>query len=767
MKEDSTIISGTPPTVESTHVVLELDIDVRSPAGSGVESIESPSHPISVSTVDPSTTKITLANPAARLNKDFILLLRLPNSDRPKCIVEFDKATNSYAAALSLVPRFALLETATPKELIFVIDRSGSMEGNSIENAKQALLLMLRSLPADGLVKFNIVSFGSNFKSLWPEAKTYSEQTMKEAEREVKSMSADMGGTELLQPIQAILEGNLTKGFALNNMLPKKRGRDDKVARSIMVLTDGEIWNTADLLQLVSSHAKSGNTRVFALGIGNAVSTHLVKGIARCGNGIAEFVGDGERMEKKVIKLVKISLADGVRNLKIDWGKIEEPVDRMEVDSKPPSYTTATTGGGSKKLSFFSDEPIPDVEVPKGVSLSIASAASFQQAPHLVPALYASSRYTVYAFLRSPGMQGGQPPKTVKITGQVADNEIELEIPVTVIPEEQQSERTVHVLGAKRLIQDLQESASYLHDPVTGELASGVHASEVTRELVRLGTTFQLSSTETSWIAIDPQTNVEVSQVVNTIVPQEFEEEKTRRAYAMPQMAQMLSSNMPMPMPASVGSTKSRSSGFFGFLSGVGASVAAAPALFSRGAGAPAPPPPARFAAAPGGGARGGRGSISLAKKSKAPFIVAEASAPEAPYDMMVDSFAMDQDDACEKLVSGGEGGAVAQEELAGKGSNTRAIFTKLVSLQQFDGSWTDPSQVASTCGIALNPTPAGIDAQVWATMIAVAFLETRLGEFKDEWELIVDKARKWISSKVGQGGAAEAWKAAQSAVAV
>ena len=88
------------------------------------------------------------------------------------------------------------------KEYVFVIDRSGSMYGESIEQAKQALKLLVKSLPiTDPPCKFNIYSFGSRFEKHWPENKPYDDDNVADAEKHIDGMSADFGGTELLQPV--------------------------------------------------------------------------------------------------------------------------------------------------------------------------------------------------------------------------------------------------------------------------------------------------------------------------------------------------------------------------------------------------------------------------------------------------------------------------------------------------------------------------------------------------------------------------------------
>lgn len=88
------------------------------------------------------------------------------------------------------------------KEYIFVVDRSGSMHGELIQQAKDALLLMIKSLPNDPPSIFNIYSFGSHFDKLWKLSRPYNDDNVADAEKHIREMCADYGGTELLGPLK-------------------------------------------------------------------------------------------------------------------------------------------------------------------------------------------------------------------------------------------------------------------------------------------------------------------------------------------------------------------------------------------------------------------------------------------------------------------------------------------------------------------------------------------------------------------------------------
>jgi hypothetical protein len=116
---------------------------------------------------------------------------------------------------------------------LFLVDCSGSMtEADRIGLAKEAMLLFIRSLPVGS--HFNIIRFGSNFDILFKNetlTAVYNEKTAKEAENLTRSMAANFGGTELLQPLKHLKDH------------PPVKGR----SRQIFLLTDGEISNTNEV----------------------------------------------------------------------------------------------------------------------------------------------------------------------------------------------------------------------------------------------------------------------------------------------------------------------------------------------------------------------------------------------------------------------------------------------------------------------------------------------------------------------------------------
>merc|ERR1719186_1973842 len=260
---------------------------------------------------------------------------------------------------LSFVPEFKLKDHQV--EAVFLVDCSGSMRGQSMNLAKEALQVFLHSLPVSSY--FNIILFGSSFQSLFPQSRRYDDDSLKDAKDSTSGISANLGGTEIYRPLQHIFQKPLMAGLA----------------RQVFVLTDGQVSNSSACIELVRKN--SSNNRVFTLGIGSSADRHLVKGMARAGMGTAAFTTQGEPITAKVINQLKNSLQPSISDVSVRWGK-----------------TNPLEGGGelaveiveTKKTLFGYGKP----KVKTETKFSISS-----QVPSKIPAIYDGSRLIAYKLL--------------------------------------------------------------------------------------------------------------------------------------------------------------------------------------------------------------------------------------------------------------------------------------------------------------------------------------------------------------------------------
>ncbi|NXL17403.1 VW5B1 protein, partial [Setophaga kirtlandii] len=184
-------------------------------------------------------------------------------------------------------------------EFIFLVDRSRSMSDVSISRAKDALLVILKSLMPACL--FNIIGFGSTFKTLFPVSQAYCEESLLIACQSVRRIRADMGSIHLLSPLKWLLRQPIHRGHP----------------RLLFVLTAGAISNTGKVLELLRDHSCS--TRCYSFGLGPNACRRLVRGLAAVSRGVSEFLEEGERLQPKMIRSLKKAMAPVLSDVSVEW----------------------------------------------------------------------------------------------------------------------------------------------------------------------------------------------------------------------------------------------------------------------------------------------------------------------------------------------------------------------------------------------------------------------------------------------------------------
>ncbi|KAF7328093.1 hypothetical protein MSAN_02489100 [Mycena sanguinolenta] len=466
-----------PPSSSSPFLTISTSVEALAP----ISNIGSPSHTVRTELgPDPSLpnfkdlpsshyARVTLSSDTT-LDKDFVLTFKSAGLDSPRCVAELHPTNDTLALALSLVPRFTLPDLAR-QEFILLVDRSGSMEGARIAAARKALIVLLSALPHKDTL-FQIVSFGYGASSLWSEgSRPYNKATLAEATRHVDEMDADYGGTE----IRAALE----HAFA-------KRARDRPT--SVLVLTDGDAWDLEGVLGSVS-HAvedapEGAPLRVSVLGIGDGVSTAMCEGIARVGHGTFMLVDEHESsFAGKVARLLKAARTPVISNITVDWGRMLVEAQPAE-DARAPNDTAfsrieeeAEEAQQNKTLNVFDVDVDPTLldksAPPPAPKVILPPPPPVQQSPFKIRNIFPGSRLNVYAIL-----QGQTVPESVTLRGVAPRRRCRRAPPFRI-------SRT--------------DSTSSTPATWTRSLLERTLRAQI----VRLGTTYQITSTHTSFVAID------------------------------------------------------------------------------------------------------------------------------------------------------------------------------------------------------------------------------------------------------------------------
>lgn len=704
-----------------------LSMEILATMNGSIRGIQSPSHPISVDigthTADsevfsPHKARATLAlnaNSLTGLSKDFTLIVNSTEMANPRAfLAPHPTLPDTSTLMVTLVPKFTLPQQRP--EIVFIVDRSGSMY-DKMDTLKSALHLFLASLPIG--TYFNIVSFGQSYQFLWESSQVYSEATFETAKKHVDKMDASMGGTEMYEPIKETVDR-----------------RRKELSTEVLVLTDGEIWHTETLFKYINSAAEEGSVRFFSLGVGASVSHVLVEGISRAGKGYSQLVGDGENMQKKVMRMLKASLTPHVNDWSVDWdGKTAQLAafsdSQAELDSKSAAVVRPA-------MSLFDKSSNPD-DPPAATAETFPAVKHppILQAPSSIPPLFAYTRTTVYYLLSTPS-----PPTTVSLCGSAHDintntlQPLSLSIPVTLITSPFTC-RSLYSLAGRKLLQDLEESrCSYLPKDPSPALKEA--------EGARLGVQFNLASKWTSFVAVSSSGE---QSVENTPAPpRTASAPQMYGSSAMMMMRGSMAYRSAAPLPSASGAlihTASKSKKKRAHIPQSHHSMELSPASVfvgqvSRGGSTTS----GLFGAAPGASTNTAGHQTNLSFFGQA----------QSTHSLPVTISALNQDEENEKEdydeeEEEGEGG----EE--GTSPESGDAVVRLSRLQLFSGDFKLSRQLLKLLGFSQNQIDlvkeklgiAQTDQKketAFATMLVLAYLNKKLKDSEEEWELMADKAR-------------------------
>lgn len=277
-------------------VTIHVELD----AGFPVNEVKSRYHAVKVEKRDDNRYEVSLAVGPFPADRDFELVWNPLPGAQPRGALFLESAAGETHLLLTLFPPFGVKadEKRLPREVIYVIDTSGSMEGTSIVQAKSALRMALGQLAPED--RFNVIQFNSSTELLFPSSREASVKNIVAARRYVDKLQAN-GGTEMVPAMQAALEAPAKEGYL----------------RQVMFMTDGSVGNEDQLFKLIQR--KLGHSRLFTVGIGSAPNGHFMTKAAQLGRGSFTYIGDvaevGEKMAELFAKLEHPVLSD----IAVEW----------------------------------------------------------------------------------------------------------------------------------------------------------------------------------------------------------------------------------------------------------------------------------------------------------------------------------------------------------------------------------------------------------------------------------------------------------------
>jgi Ca-activated chloride channel family protein len=281
--------------VSQTSHRFSLDLSLR--LGLDLQSVSSPSHPIA-STVNSREVQVTLANGHELMDSDLVLEWQPSLGSAPKAALFHQSSGADYYTMMMLTPPKTNSSVSLPRDVTFIVDSSGSMAGQPMRQAKQALLDGLKYLNAGD--RFNIVDFDSRYKALYSNSQTATFDHLQNARTMINGLRAD-GGTEMIGALK----------FALRNT------RDPAYLPQIIFITDGAIGNEAELFKLIDQDL--GDARLFTVGIGSAPNSFFMSKAAKFGRGSYTFIGNLNQVNEKMASLFEKITKPILKDIKIDW----------------------------------------------------------------------------------------------------------------------------------------------------------------------------------------------------------------------------------------------------------------------------------------------------------------------------------------------------------------------------------------------------------------------------------------------------------------
>jgi Ca-activated chloride channel family protein len=317
------------PAPEGMRAGHDVSIDVALDAGVPIDALNSKTHEVTVERPDSHRAIVRLKDQAAIPNKDFILRYDVAGKKIEDALLTHTSDKGGYFTLILQPPDRVTAEDVTPKELVFVLDTSGSMGGFPIEKAKETMKLALDNLyPYD---TFNLITFSGDEHILFPEPVPATKENLAKAQAFLESR-AGSGGTEMMKAVKAAMDPSDAQGHV----------------RIVVFMTDGYVGNDMEIIGEVQKHP---NARVFSFGIGNSVNRFLLDSMAKYGRGEVEYVGlndDGSAAARRMHERVRSPL---LTDITIDWnglpvGDVYPKVIPDLFSAKPVILSGRFTGNG-------------------------------------------------------------------------------------------------------------------------------------------------------------------------------------------------------------------------------------------------------------------------------------------------------------------------------------------------------------------------------------------------------------------------------------
>ena len=263
--------ADSPRVPEGMRAGHDVTLEIKLDAGIPITGVNSTTHEIDVEQIDEKRAVVRLKDRATIPNKDFLLTYAVAGDTLKDAVLAHNSDRGGFFTLILQPPQRVQAEDVMPKEMVFVLDTSGSMQGFPLDTAKKTMELALETLyPHD---TFNLITFSGDTEILFPEPVPATPENLRKAKKFLKSRESS-GGTEMMKAIKAALDPSDSQHHV----------------RLACFMTDGQVGNDNEILAEVQKHR---NARVFAMGFGYSPNRGLLDKMTEYGRGQVDYVSEG------------------------------------------------------------------------------------------------------------------------------------------------------------------------------------------------------------------------------------------------------------------------------------------------------------------------------------------------------------------------------------------------------------------------------------------------------------------------------------------
>jgi len=285
---------------------VTVSVDIKS--GKPIKSIYSPSHEVDIRRQSDNAVKLSYEVSNVKPDKDFVMYYTVSDKEFGLNLLSYKESDEDGFFMLLIAPKYETTsEDVIEKDVIFVLDKSGSMQGEKIDQAKNALKFCVKSLKDKD--RFGIIVFSTDVDELDNSLLTATKANIDKAERFIDKLEAT-GGTDINDAL----------------LLAIKKKPDPNRPKIIVFLTDGLPTigvKDVDAILKNAEKSKSKSLRLFAFGVGYDVNTHFLDKLAEDNGGTSQYVKPSEDIEVSVSSLYNKISEPMLSNLKLATGSIK------------------------------------------------------------------------------------------------------------------------------------------------------------------------------------------------------------------------------------------------------------------------------------------------------------------------------------------------------------------------------------------------------------------------------------------------------------